>query len=157
MLCRHLVGLWWSCHSQIMSLCSYQHLTMQLCPSLLGKKLATIIPASASPVLYSYTAVYFRLHLDPFKVKSWQRIWPFLMLCQKGFSLCWLTWCCVVPADCLVPGGKRSICLYLYLLLDTTHFLAWEHCLSRCSLHLQEKCFWKGSFMSLFSVWHSIP
>lgn len=44
----------------------------------------------------------------------------------------------------LVPGGKKSISLYLYLHLDIALFLAWEPSLSRCSLHLQEKCHWKG-------------
>ena len=107
MLFRHLVGHWWPCHEQ--DCCFYWHLAMQLCPFLRSDKLATIIRASASPVLQSYAAVYFRPHLDPFKVKSWQRIWPFFMLCQKGFFSCWLTWCWVVPAGCLLFQVVRKV------------------------------------------------
>lgn len=125
--------------------CSCRYQAMQLCCFLLGEKLATVIPASASSWLCSYAAVYFGLHLDTFKVKSWQRIWPFLMLCQKGFSWCWLTWCWVVPAGCLLFQVARKVFLYTCCLhLDIALFLAWEPSLSRCSLHLQEKCHWKG-------------
>ena len=44
----------------------------------------------------------------------------------------------------LIPGGKKNTCLCLYLHLDSAPFLAWEPSLSRCSLHLQEQCHWKG-------------
>lgn len=52
------------------------------------------------------------LHMDAFKVKSWQITWPSIMPCQQGFSSCCLTWQWVVQAGCHLFQVERVVFVF---------------------------------------------